>query len=253
MGILKGKTALITGASQGIGAAVSEALINAGCNLCMHYFRSSEEPERLRELAEQKGQKAICIKADLTSDKEILRFIKDAVGCFSVFDILVNNTGSLIERRLLPDVDLDYWNSVININMTTMMVVTREILPYLNNREGASIINLASLAGRKGGHPGSLVYSTAKGAILTWTRSLSNELGPKGIRVNAVAPGFIEGTTFHKEHTTRESALETIKNIPLGRSGNPGDVARAVAFLASEYDGFITGATIDINGGIYCA
>jgi 3-oxoacyl-[acyl-carrier protein] reductase len=133
------------------------------------------------------------------------------------------------------------------------MLVTREILPSLNASEGASIVNIASLAGRKGGHPGSLVYSMTKGAVLTWTRSLSSELASKGIRVNAVAPGFIEGTLFHKTHTTPESASKTIEGIPLGRAGNPDDVARAVAFLASEYDGFITGETIDINGGVYCA
>lgn len=109
------------------------------------------------------------------------------------------------------------------------------------------------LAGRKGGHPGSLVYSTCKGAVITWTRALSNELAPKGIRVNAVAPGLILGTRFHATHTTKESAEETVKGIPLGRAGSPEDVARTILFLASEYDGFITGATIDINGGVYCA
>jgi 3-oxoacyl-[acyl-carrier protein] reductase len=134
-----------------------------------------------------------------------------------------------------------------------MMLVTREILSFMNNREGASIVNVASLAGRTGGHPGSLVYSMCKGAMLTWTRSLAKELAPRGIRVNSVAPGFIEGTSFHQIHTTRESAIKTIEGIPLGRSGNPYDVARAVVFLASEYDGFITGATLDINGGVYSA
>ncbi len=137
--------------------------------------------------------------------------------------------------------------------MTTMMLVTREVLPHINKKEGASIVNIASLAGRKGGHPGSLVYAMTKGAVLTWTRSLSTELAPEGIRVNTVAPGFIQGTLFHKVHTSRESALKTIGAIPLGRAGNPDDVARAVVFLASEYDGFITGETIDINGGVYCS
>jgi 3-oxoacyl-[acyl-carrier protein] reductase len=253
MGILKGKTALVTGTSQGIGAAISKALVDGGCNVCMHYFRSPEEPDKLKKLAEGKGQKALCIQADLTNEKEVIRCIEEAVGYFGPFDILVNNSGALVERRFLSQLDMDYWRKLIDINMTTMMLVTKEILPHLNRTDGASIVNVASLAGRKGGHLGSLAYSMTKGAVLTWTRSLSNELGPEGIRVNAVAPGFIEGTRFHEEHTTRESALKTIEGIPLGRSGRPEDVARAVAFLASEYDGFITGETIDINGGVYCA
>ena len=127
------------------------------------------------------------------------------------------------------------------------------LLPFLNKQDGSSIVNISSLAGRAGGHPGSLVYSTCKGAVLTWTRCLSKELAADKIRVNAVAPGFIEGTRFHETHTTKEAALKTISTIPLGRAGNPYDVARAVAYLASEYDGFITGETIDINGGVYSA
>lgn len=253
MGTLKGKNAFVTGTSQGIGAAIAETLIQAGCNICMHYFRSGKEPERLQKEAEKKNQKALCLQADLTLEAEVADCIKAAVDFMGTFDILVNNSGSLVRRCNVEDINLDYWNSVMDINLTTMMLVTRELLPYLNQEEGSSIVNLSSLAGRAGGHPGSLAYSTSKGAMLTWTRSLSKELAYQNIRVNAVAPGFIEGTSFHKTHTTRESALKTIASIPLGRSGNPYDVARAVVFLASEYDGFITGETIDINGGVYSA
>lgn len=253
MGNLKGKTAFVTGTSQGIGAAVAQALIDAGSHVAMHYFHSGEEPERLKKAALENGQKAICLQADLTREEEVRACIREAASKLGTFDILVNNSGALVERRFVEQLDTSYWQRLIDINLTTMMLVTREIIPRLNRKDGASIVNMASLAGRKGGHPGSLVYSTVKGAVLTWTRALAAELGPQGIRVNAVAPGFIEGTRFHQEHTTRESALKTIEGIPLGRSGNPGDVARAVAFLASEYDGFITGETIDINGGVYCA
>lgn len=253
MGTLKDRNAFVTGTSQGIGAAVAETLVEAGCNICMHYFSSDAEPVRIQEIAEENGQKAICIQADLTREAEVVDCVKTGVDFFDSFDILVNNSGSLVERRYLAEVDLDYWNRVMDLNLTTMMLVTREILPYLNTQEGTSIVNIASLAGRVGGHAGSLVYSTSKGAMLTWTRSLSKELAGRKIRVNSVAPGFIEGTRFHETHTTRESALQTIAGIPLGRSGNPHDVARAVAFLASEYDGFITGETLDINGGVYCA
>jgi 3-oxoacyl-[acyl-carrier protein] reductase len=131
-------------------------------------------------------------------------------------------------------------------------MVTREAYPFLNKSDGSSIVNISSLAGRAGGHPGSVMYATSKGGMLTWTRALAKELAPDGIRVNAITPGFIEGTAFHDTFTTRESAINTIKNIPLGRAGRPEDVSRAVVFLASEYDGFITGETIDVNGGVYC-
>ena len=145
----------------------------------------------------------------------------------------------------------DFWNKVMDINLTSMMYVTKAAAPYLAKNENSSIVNLASLAGRKGGHPGSLAYATSKGAILTYTRALSTELGPQGIRVNAVAPGLILGTSFHNTHTTKESAAATTAGIPIQRAGNAADVARAVLYLASEYDGFITGATLDINGGVY--
>jgi 3-oxoacyl-[acyl-carrier protein] reductase len=253
MGTLKGKNAFVTGTSQGIGAAISETLINAGCNICMHYFSSDEEPKKLQKIAEKNKLKAICLQGDLTKEDYVSKCVKAGVDFLGSFDILVNNSGALVSRRYIPEITLDYWRTLLDINLTTMMLVTKELLPYLNQREGASIVNVSSLAGRAGGHPGSLVYSTFKGAVLTWTRSLSKELAARNIRVNAVAPGFIEGTRFHETHTTKESALKTIASIPLGRSGNPYDVARVVAFLASEYDGFITGETIDINGGVYCA
>ena len=253
MNKLKGKNAFITGTSQGIGAAISKELIEAGCNVCMHYFSSDKEPMRLKKIAEEKGQKAICVQADLTNEKEAIKCVDTAVKIMGNFDVLVNNSGSLVKRSFVGDIELDYWQKLIDINLTTMMLVTRELIPHLNQTEGASIVNVSSLAGRVGGHAGSLVYSMCKGAVLTWSRSLAKELAPQKIRVNAVAPGLILGTSFHATHTTKESAQKTIESIPLQRAGNPDDVARAVVFLASEYDGFITGETIDINGGVYSA
>ena len=152
---------------------------------------------------------------------------------------------------MLNEIETDFWNHVMDINLTSMMFVSRAAAPILAKNENSSIVNLSSLAGRKGGHPGSLAYSTSKGAVLTFTRALSTELGPEGVRVNAVAPGLILGTSFHNTHTTKESAAATTASIPIKRAGNAADVARAVLYLASEYDGFITGATLDINGGVY--
>jgi 3-oxoacyl-[acyl-carrier protein] reductase len=253
MGSLVQKKALVTGTSQGIGAAIAMALIEAGCDICMHYFHSPDEPRRMQQCAAARNQRSLCLRGDLTNEQDVVRCLRESGDFLGQIDVLVNNSGALVERRNLSQVDNAFWQSLLDINLKTMMMVTREAHPWLNKTEGASIVNIASLAGRMGGHPGSLVYSMCKGAVLTWTRGLARELAPQGIRVNAVAPGFIQGTKFHQQHTTEESARKTIASIPLGRSGNPGDVARAALFLASEYDGFITGATIDVNGGVYCA
>ena len=253
MGSLVAKRALVTGAEQGIGKAVAEGLLKAGCDIAIHYFDGKEGPNELMALAEKLGRRARAFQADLTDEGATSSMVKGASAFLGGMDVLVNNVGGLVERRLIDEIDLDFWRTVIDINMTSMMLVTREALPYLTAAKGASIVNLSSLAGRKGGHPGSLVYSMTKGAVLTYTRALSNELGPRGIRVNAVAPGLILGTRFHDTHTTKASADETIKGIPLGRAGDVDDIARPIVFLASEYDGFITGETIDINGGVYCA
>jgi 3-oxoacyl-[acyl-carrier protein] reductase len=253
MGQLTGKRALVTGAEQGIGYAAAEKLIEAGCDVALHYFMGDEGPKKLAELAKSKGQRAAYFRADLTREEAAKRCVADAVSFLGSLDVLVNNVGGLVARKKLEEVDLKFWQTVIDINLTTMILVTRECGPALWKSGSASVVNLASLAGRKGGHPGSLAYSMAKGAVLTFTRALAAEWGPKGIRVNAIAPGLILGTRFHNQFTTKESADETIKGIPLGRAGDADDIARAIVFLASEYDGFITGATLDINGGVYMA
>ncbi len=253
MGTLKGKRALITGGGQGLGYAIVEQLIAAGAHVAIHYHSSRGGAEDLKAIAAQAGGKAEAFQADLTLVSAANRLVSAASQFLGGLDILINNAGDIVGRRRIEEIDAAFWEKVINVNVTSMMWVTRAAVPELVKAGRGSIVNLASLAGRKGGHGGSLVYSTAKGAVLTWTRSLASELGPKGIRVNAVAPGLILGTRFHATHTTRESAQATIEGIPLGRAGTPEDVARAVSFLASEYDGFITGATLDINGGVYAA
>lgn len=248
---LTGKNILITAGAQGIGEAITRHFIDSGANVAIHYFSSADTANTLVEYATNKGQKAIVISGDLTNELEANAMVEKTVEAFGGLDILINNAGSLVARRLLNEMDTDFWHKVMDINLTSMMFVTRAAAPHLGKNENSSIVNLASLAGRKGGHPGSLVYSTSKGAILTLTRALSAELGPQGTRVNAVAPGLILGTSFHNTHTTKESADETVAGIPIQRGGNADDVARAVIYLASEYDGFITGATLDINGGVY--
>jgi len=248
---LLGKNVLITAGAQGIGEAITKHLIDSGANVAIHYFSSADTANKLVEYAISKGQKSTAISADLTNESEANALVEQTVSTLGGLDILINNAGSLVSRRLLSEMDAQFWHKVMDINLTSMMFVTRAAAPHLAQNKHSSIVNLASLAGRKGGHPGSLAYATSKGAILTLTRALSAELGPQGTRVNAVAPGLILGTSFHNTHTSKESAAQTVAGIPIQRAGNADDVARAVIYLASEYDGFITGATLDINGGVY--
>ncbi|WP_340158176.1 SDR family oxidoreductase [uncultured Maribacter sp.] len=248
---LFGKNVLITAGAQGIGESITKHFIDSGANVSIHNFSSADTADKLVAYAKDKGVKAIAVSGDLTKESDANALVEKTVEALGGLHILINNAGSLVARKMLSEMETDFWHKVMDINMTSMMFVTRAAAPYLAKNENSSMVNLASLAGRKGGHPGSLVYSTSKGAVLTYTRALSSELGPQGIRVNAVAPGLILGTSFHNTHTTKESAAETTKGIPIQRAGNADDVARAVLYLASEYDGFISGATLDINGGVY--
>lgn len=257
MSKLLGKRVLVTAGAQGIGYAISQHLLRAGCEVFVHFLSSAAGAQALAREATELGRRYENGMADLTDTEQCERVVADAVGFLGGLDILINNAGSLIARTPFADATDEFWADTMSLNLGSMRRVTRAALPHLAEagkvRGGASIVNLSSLAGRKGGGPGSLAYSTAKGAVLTFTRALALEVGPLGIRVNALTPGLILGTKFHNTHTPPEVAQATVAGIPLGRPGNPDDVARAAVFLASEFDGFITGATLDINGGVYAA
>jgi 3-oxoacyl-[acyl-carrier protein] reductase len=257
MNKLLGKRALVTAGAQGIGLAISRQLLAAGCDVFVHYHRSAEGAATLAAEAATLGRRFSSASADLTSTEGCNPLVAEAVKFLGGLDVLVNNAGSLVGRRSLLDAEDNFWAEVMSLNIGSVRRVSRAATPALieaaKSRGGASIVNLSSLAGRKGGHTGSLAYATAKGAVLTFTRALSNELAPQGVRVNALAPGFIAGTYFHNTHTTAEAAKASIAGIPVGRAGTADDVARAAVFLASEYNGFITAATLDINGGVYAA
>ena len=188
MNKLQNKRVLITGGGQGLGQAIVEQFIGAGADVAIHYHSSKTGAEQLKTVAVQAGRKAEIFQADLTQEAAASGLVKAAAKFLGGLDVLVNNAGDMIGRRRLEEVDGAFWEKVISVNVTSMMWVTQAAVPELIKAGQSSIVNLSSLAGRKGGHAGSLVYSTAKGAVLTWTRALANELGPKGVRVNALAP-----------------------------------------------------------------
>jgi 3-oxoacyl-[acyl-carrier protein] reductase len=254
---LSGKRALVTAGAQGIGLAISRELLAAGCDVFVHFHRSADAAKALTGEAAKLGRRCGCAGADLTESEECDRLVAEAVAFLGGLDILVNNAGTMVAKLLLADASDDFWAEVMSLNMGSMRKVTRAAAPHLATAArtggGASIVNISSVAGRKGGAPGTLAYSTAKGATLAFTRALAEELGPQGIRVNAITPGLILGSQFHVIHTKPEAIPGIVAGIPLGRPGTTEDVARAVTFLAAEFDGFISGATLDINGAAYRA
>lgn len=255
MNKLLGKRALVTAGAQGIGLAISRHLLAAGCDVFVHYHTSAAAAKALAEEAAQLGRRCSNASADLNTSEASNQLVATAVKFLGGLDVLINNAGTLVARRSLADSDDDFWAETMSLNVGSMRRVTRAAAPHLiaaaKTRGGASIVNLSSLAARNGGGTGSIAYATAKGAILTFTRGVANELGPHGVRTNALAPGLMLGTNFHTTHTPVEKQRAIIATIPLGRPGNADDVARAAVYLASEFDGFINGATLDINGGVY--
>ncbi len=255
MSKLLGKRALVTAGAQGIGLAISRELLAAGCDVFVHYHRSAAGAQALTLEATSMGRRCASASADLTTREASNELVATAVKFLGGLDVLINNAGTMVARKSIEESDDDFWAETMSLNVGSVRRVTRAAVPHLATAAkaagGASIVILSSLAGRNGGGPGSVAYATAKGALLTMTRGLAKELGPLKIRVNALAPGLILGTSFHSTHTSPEAQKSIIAGNPLGQAGTPGDVARAAVFLASEYDGFISGATLDVNGGVY--
>ncbi|WP_158893359.1 SDR family NAD(P)-dependent oxidoreductase [Amycolatopsis anabasis] len=249
---LSGKTALVTGGGIGIGQAIAVAFARAGARIALTY-RSHEPDSRVVEaITEASGHRPVLLALDATSATEVPRAVDTVHGELGAVDILVNNVGGLVRRAGIAELDLDLWRTVLAVNLDSMFLFTHHTVPIMTTGTGR-IINVASLAGRTGGHPGALAYATAKAAVFGFTRGLAKELAPRGITVNALAPGFIEATPFHDAFTTAESKRETIGAVPLGRAGTPSDVAGPALWLASAQADYVTGTVVDINGGQHFA
>ncbi len=245
---LSGKVALITGASSGIGAATAKLMAELGARVAVAYNSNQQGAEQVVESISKSGGKAISISADMRVTREIGKLVETAVVQLGPIDILVNNAGSLLERVPLMEIPEQRWDEVIDLNLKSAMFCSQAVAQSMIERRTGSIINIVSIAGRNGGGPGAGAYSTAKGGLITFTKSLAKELAPHGVRVNGVSPGVID-TPFHEVFSTPEMMRNFEKSIPLGRVGKSEEVATVIAFLASDASSYIVGETIEVNGG----
>lgn len=242
------QTALITGASSGIGAAAARLFARLGANVAIGYNRNAKGASEVQQAIERAGGKALAIQAEMLRAGEIARMTEEAAAQFGSIDILVNNAGSLIERVSFEKMTGARWDEVMDLNLKSAMLAAQAVAPGMIARKRGSIINIVSIAGRNGGGPGAGAYATAKGGLITLTKALAKELAPHGVRVNAVSPGVID-TPFHEVFSTPEMIANFVKGIPLGRVGTSEEVANVIAFLASEAASYVTGETIEVNGG----
>ena len=245
---LSGKTALITGASSGIGAATARLFAELGARVAIGYHSNAKNAKAIQEEIETAGGSALALQADMRQPAEIRQLVQQAIAGLGQIDILVNNAGSLIERVTFEKITQERWDEVINLNLTSAMLAAQAVAPGMTQRRAGNIINLVSIAGRNGGGPGAGAYATAKGGLITLTKALAKEFAPHNVRVNGVSPGVI-ATPFHEVFSTPEMIANFVKTIPLGRVGTSEECANVIAFLASDAASYITGETIEVNGG----
>lgn len=246
---LSGKTAIVTGGGRDIGRAVSIKLAQAGAKVCINYANDEASARETLAQVEAAGGTAIAHRADVTRADEVESLVRAARAAFGErIDILVNVAGGLIARRTLDEIDETFFHQVMDLNMTSIFLTTKAVAPHMG--EGGAIVNFASLAGRDGGGLGASIYATAKAAAMTFTRAMAKELGPRGIRVNALCCGMI-ATRFHDQFTKPEVRKAVAAATPLRREGRPEEAADVAVYLASDASSFINGANIDVNGGVY--
>ena len=243
---LEGRTVIVTGGGRDIGRACALRLARDGANVAVNYHASADGAEATVAEIESGGGHAFARQGDMTSADDVAALVEATLERFGRIDVLVHNTGGLVARKTLSEIDPAHWRAVMDLNVTSFLLLAQAALPHLG--AGSSIVALSSQAARDGGGGGAIAYAAAKGAVSTMVRGLAKELGPD-IRVNAVCPGMID-TGFHDVFTKDEVRANVARATPLKREGTSEEVAELVRFLASDAAAFMTGANVDVNGGL---
>lgn len=243
---LKGKVALVTGGSRGIGRSIAIKLASLGSDILFSYSSNEDKAREVRQKIENMGRRALAIKADVSKMDDVENLILEGMNYFSKIDILVNNAGITKDNLLMRMTEKD-WNNVIDVNLKGTFNVTKCLIRNMIKQKDCSIINVTSIVGISG-NAGQCNYSASKAGVIGFTKSLAKEVGKKNIRVNAVAPGFI--ATDMTKKLSEKTIDEYLEKISLHRLGEPEDVANTVSFLASDMSKYITGQIIVVDGGI---
>ncbi|MET3648757.1 SDR family NAD(P)-dependent oxidoreductase [Phyllobacterium ifriqiyense] len=245
--MFKNKTAIVAGGARDIGRACAVKLAAEGAKVAILYNSSEEAALDAVNRITASGGSALAVRADLTKQTEVDRAIEQTQRKFGPdIDILQFVTGGLLARKSVAEMDAEFWHRVLDLNLTSLFLTVKAVLPHMS--EGGSIVTFASQAGRDGGGPGALAYATSKGGVMSFTRGLAKEVGPK-IRVNALCPGMID-TTFHDSFTKPEVRTRVAGATALKREGTSAEVAEFAAWLSSDAASYVTGGCFDINGGV---
>jgi NAD(P)-dependent dehydrogenase (short-subunit alcohol dehydrogenase family) len=241
-----GATALVTGSSNGIGAAAAIAFAERGARVLIQYNKAKEQAAQVLERIRSAGGEGEAFGADLSTSEGVHAFV-DAIRGRPI-DILVNNAGSLIQRTRFVDFTEDYWNRVLMLNLTSAMLITKAVVPHMIEKGRGYIVNVSSVAARNGGGIGAMAYASAKAALSAMTKGLAKELAPQGVRVNTVSPGTID-TNFHRMFSTSDMLERVRAATPVQRLGTSEEVADVIVFLCTDAARFIHGQSIEVNGG----
>jgi acetoacetyl-CoA reductase/3-oxoacyl-[acyl-carrier protein] reductase len=246
MGRLTGKTALVTGASRGIGRAIALELAREGATVAVNYQSNDAKAKEVADEIRKLGGKCMLVKANLADPKEARGMVQHVAEEFTHLDILVNNAG-ITRDKLLPKMTDEDWIEVIQTNLNGMFFCTSAAIPYMTSQSYGRIVNISSMNGQVGA-VGQANYSASKGGVIAFTRTAALELAKFGITVNTVAPGFTETDMFAKVPAALQTQIKA--RIPLGRFAQPEEIARAVVYLVSDGD-YLTGQQISVNGGAF--